>query len=320
MRYLISCCVAGFLAAQITDSTSQEVKTVFLQSQEFKGKFPRGHQEHVEGLYLSEEKIRLVSYNILHSQLDRHQKSEHRWEMRKNGVKELLGHLEGDIYLLQECSRKQKYWLWDHFSKEYQIVSGTNGQFENLPVLFRKSRFELLKTFALCANGSERVRYVLLKDKKTQKQLHLMNAHTEFQNMEKRQETFDYIVSTYLELNRPKNFLLGGDLNTFDPFITHKSLPFWDGSLLHQKLLRAGLWDLREMVLFGHFGPFGTYTNSSPDDTTPFLGEGVFGIYLDRFYAAEHIQPLFFAIEKGKVEGEFPSDHMPIFTEFLLKE
>ena len=319
MHFLISCCIAGLLAASVTDSTSTEVQTIFSQIQDFKKKFPKGHQESVQELYQSNEKIRLVSYNILHSHFDRQHPLEHRWDLRKKGVKELIEHMDGDIYLFQECSRKQKNWIWEHFSKDYLIVAGTNAYFENLPVLLRKSRFELLDTFNLCADGSERVRYVSIKDKKTLKELHLMNVHTEFQDIEKRQSTFDRIVLTYKRLNSPKNFVVGGDMNAFDPYVTHKNLPFWDGNLCHQKLVQSGLFDLKEGVLFGLFGPFGTYTNSSPNDTTPFLGEGVFGIYLDRFYGAENIQPLFFGVEKGKVDGEFPSDHMPIFTEFLLK-
>jgi len=306
------------LSAEVADSTKKEVESIFSQGQEFVGKFPSGHLEEVLRLYNSDEKIRLVSYNILLSQLDRHQKPTNKWDQRKKRVKELLAHMDADIYILQECSKKQKNWVWEQFSKEYQIVTSSTHYFENLPVLFRKSRFELIKTSCWVDNGSERIRYVCLKDKKTQKELHLMNTHTEFQDMNKRQKTFDQIVNLYRDLDFPKKFLVGGDMNAFDPYIEIKNLPFWDGALLHQKLLRTGLNDVKELVFFGQFGPSSTFTNASAQDSTAFEGEGVPGIYLDRFYAAQGVLPLFFGVERGKVEGQYPSDHMPIFTEFVL--
>jgi hypothetical protein len=71
-------------------------------------------------------------------------------------------------------------------------------------------------------------------------------------------------------------------------------------------------------ALLGHIGPIATFTNTV-NDRTPFKGIGVPGIILDRIYSNQNSLILIHGVEPAKVDNHFPSDHMPVIVDFLIR-
>ena len=95
-------------------------------------------------------------------------------------------------------------------------------------------------------------------------------------------------------------------------------MPFFDGDYIHRILTKGSLRDTRELSLLGHVGPISTFTND-PDDVHPFQGRGTPGVFLDHIYATKDVTILLHAVQPATVQGEFPSDHMPLIVDFIIQ-
>jgi endonuclease/exonuclease/phosphatase family metal-dependent hydrolase len=83
-------------------------------------------------------------------------------------------------------------------------------------------------------------------------------------------------------------------------------------------LTANNLIDARTISLLGHFGPLGTFTNR-PGDGVPFKGTGTPGVFLDHIFVSKDIAVIAHAVEPVTFNNLFPSDHMPLFIDFIIK-
>lgn len=308
------------LLSLLKGSTLENVQTFLKDQSSWKSKLLHEQVEKIDSYLGHNGRIKILSYNILLSQLDKAHSSEHSWDKRKEHIFTLINEHDPDVLLIQEASDIQVSWLKNRLESTHLVYENENPLFENLPIFLKKGRFEVLDEKRDVVHASERAVFLELKDQVSDQKWAVVNIHPNFANMQKRHQVVDQALN-WLETKGLIDYaLIGGDMNAFDPFIENVNLPFYDGAYLNQKFLRKGMFPLKDRVLLGYFGPLSSFTNRSMTDLTPFSGEGTPGILLDRFYSGKKILPLYFAVERGKVDGHYPSDHLPIFTEIIVAD
>jgi endonuclease/exonuclease/phosphatase family metal-dependent hydrolase len=77
------------------------------------------------------------------------------------------------------------------------------------------------------------------------------------------------------------------------------------------------LRDAKDLYILDHLGPISTFSNA-PDDVVAFKGTGTPGVFLDHIYVSKDITVLIHAVQPGKVNGDFPSDHLPVLIDFII--
>lgn len=143
-----------------------------------------------------------------------------------------------------------------------------------------------------------------------------MNSHFSFSNVNLREKQAHRVAKKVRELSSDMPVIFMGDLNTFPQRLDQPRFPFYDGDYIHQILTASGLRDAKEVSLLGHLGPIGNFTNAE-GEVKPFQGTGTPGVFLDHIYVTEGIQVLIHVISSDRVDGLFPSDHMPIVVDVI---
>lgn len=308
------------LLSLLKGSTIENVQRFLNDRSVWKDKFPVEQVEKIDGYLSSKGRIKILSYNVLLSHLDKTHPLEHSWDKRKERILVLIMEHDPDVLLIQEASDLQVSWLKNRLESTHIVYENEKPLFENLPIFLKKGRFEVLEEKRHVVHASERVVLLELVDLFSAQKWAIVNTHPNFANMKERHQVVDKALDWIGSKGLMDYTLIGGDMNAFDPFIENTQLPFFDGSCLNQRFLKKGMFPLKDRVLLGYFGPLSSFTNRSMTDLTPFSGEGTPGILLDRFYSGKKILPLYFAVERGKVDGEYPSDHLPIFTEIIVTD
>jgi endonuclease/exonuclease/phosphatase family metal-dependent hydrolase len=283
-----------------------------LPSQKFtKSQFDEIHL----ALMKKEEKIRLVTYNMLFNLYDHNLAEENRWPNRLPRIVELINEMQPDIIDTQELYPTQVKEIVALLENEYAFFAGQkdpNG--ESYGIFYRKDRFELL---------AEKINYPLsmvqLKDLKTDKIFYVFNTHMPLANIEKREANARKIIQEINSIAKEMPVILTGDLNTFPGRLEIEGLPFYDGDYIHRILSSGFLKNAQQQALLGHFGPLSSFTNNGKDGD-PFQGTGTPGVMLDTIYVSNAVTVLTHGVEKGTVGGHFPSDHMPLVIDFLVKD
>lgn len=277
-------------------------------------KFTGNQWAEIEGaLVRGDEKIRLVTYNMLFNLYDHNLAEENRWPNRLPRIVELIREMRPDIIDTQELYPSQVQDLLAKLGEEFAFFAGqVDEDGESYGIFYRKERFELL---------SSRVDYPLssvqLKDLKTDKALRVFNTHMPLSNIEKREANTRKIVETIEPFAVGEAVIFTGDLNTFPTKMDLEKLPFYDGDYIHRILSSGSLTNADQRALLGRFGPLSTFTNKGTD-VHPFEGTGTPGVILDYIYVSDKVTVLAHATEPGTVDGHFPSDHMPVLIDFLV--
>lgn len=260
-----------------------------------------------------QEKIRLVTYNMLFNLHEDRLDEENRWVNRLPRIVNLIEEIEPDIISTQELYPAQVQDIVSLLESDFSFFSGQRDEDgESYGIFYRTNRFELI---------SSQMNYPLsslkLKDMKTGKVICVFNTHMSFSNIEKRESSAHQIVDAIDRVAKDTPVILTGDLNTFPGRLDLKDLPFYDGDYIHRILSKGALKNSSELALLGHFGPISTFTNKE-DNVKPFQGTGTPGIILDYIYVSNKITVLTHAVEPSTVDGHFPSDHMPVLIDFLI--
>jgi len=275
-----------------------------------------------KALEKKEQKIRLMSYNILFDLFDERWGEENRWKNRSTRVLELIKEISPDILGVQELYKNQLKDLLSQLGESYAFVSRDPLIGETNGIFYRKDRFTCIDQLIWDTphvsqiHISDHLTDITLLDSKTDRSFSVLNAHFAFTDINTRESQAEFAGKLALSKKNPVLFM--GDLNIFPARPELYKLPFFDGDYIHRVLSGYGLKEAREWSLLGHVGPLATFTNEEKD-TLPFKGTGTPGIFTDHLYVSPGVTVIVHAIEPALVDGHFPSDHMPVFADILIE-
>lgn len=302
-------------------------------------------------LVRKEEKIRVVSYNILFNLFDHRVKNKaHLWESRLPKMVTSIKNMQPDILCLQEVYPDQLTDLANAL-EEYEHFIGESISGELNAIFYKKDRFVLdTKNYEI---NAQNLSSALLKmplnpkdesivsampnflspelepgthltlahfyDRHTEKDFVVLNTHLTFFRLNSRLDQAKWITSLVNglhQLNQPVIF--AGDLNTFPNRPDLVSLPFYDGSHICQTI-KAVLKDSSEASLLGHLGPHSTCLKDFfTRGNLPFESHEDQSVILDHIFVSPSVTSLISATEPCQISEDFPSDHFPILADIIL--
>lgn len=260
------------------------------------------------------QSLKMMTYNI---RLDIASDGENSWENRKSFFCSQLQFYEPDIFGVQEAKPNQVQDI--RSSLEQYAAAGTgrdgNGQGESSHIFYHKKRFKLLKqhTFWLSETpdtvskgwdaACNRVcTYVLLKDILTNKTFWVFNTHLDHLGEEARTKGLALILNQIQVLNVAKLpvFLMGDfNLDPSSPRIQH---------------VKSLLNDARDISINKPYGPSGTFNNFKHNEPVTLLIDYIFLSKENPFFVQKY------AILSDAINLKYPSDHLPVFVELILKK
>lgn len=273
-----------------------------------------------------QNKIRIVTYNMLYNIQDDDLDEFDRWPLRRPRLVKLIQWMNADIICSQELHRVQLDELMKEIGETYQVYGKENKDKGEIDcILFKPERFDLLESKIWKIQPNIPLAYphtlvkILFKDRKTGKQFIVFNTHLPYFSPDQREFSINFIKEKLQEAADRFPVIFAGDFNTIPQRLDIQNLPFLDGDYLLQQLDQGPLINTLNTALLGHLGPLGSFT-TSPDsnDGKSFKGSGVPGIVLDHIYANRQATILVHAIEPAKIDQHFPSDHMPVIVDFLV--
>lgn len=331
-----SCFVENNIVHQMDESET----TSFVEKNA--NKYSKSHRNEILNVLAKvNEKIRVVSFNVLFSKGDHFLKPQNRWENRKISVIEAIKQMDPDVLGIQEPLDPQIEYIQENLDA-YSYFGSKDNSGMNVGLFFKKERFDLVdqnsfhlespdQTFEQVTNNSawkakrKELIHLKLMDKKTAKILHVFNAHLSFFQADWREMdaavTFQRAKDVLEKEGDQSQVVIMGDWNTFPAQLDSSSMPFWDGSRI-QKIIKGDLFlDADQEALMGHMGPISTFTNDPKEEKiTPFKGQGTPGVVLDHIFISKKMTPLVYAVNPILIDGEFPSDHMPVVTDLILDD
>lgn len=280
--------------------------------------------EIASSLNRKDERIRLVTYNVLFNLYDHNLDEVNRWPKRLPRIVELIDEMQPDVLSVQELYTSQFKDLMPHIEHAFSFYSRTSEDGELNGIFYRKDRFEVIdsKVWSMTDTpevpGGETLTMLQLKDLKTGQRVAVFNTHLAFSKIDKRDFQARFIAEHLESFAEEMPLILTGDLNTFPNRLDLEKLPFCDGDYVHRILTKGDLKDAKDVSILGHLGPLSTFSNA-PDEGIPFKGTGTPGVFLDRIYVSKGINVLMHAVQPGTVDGHFPSDHLPVIIDLIVE-
>jgi endonuclease/exonuclease/phosphatase family metal-dependent hydrolase len=271
-----------------------------------------------------EEKVRLVTFNMLFNLYDSKMEPHYRWPARLERIVEVIVEMQPDLISTQELVLSQLEELGARLGVKYAYFSPANHDRTTNTIFYKRDRFALeqAKAHVMTEESedllSNALNVVELRDLKTNKSFALMNTHTCFRSVDLREAQALFIAQEAKETTERMPVVVTGDFNTFPNRADETDLPFYDGDYVQKIITSEALHDAKEMSLLGHLGPIATFTNA-PGSKAPFQGTGSPGIFLDHIFVSKGIQVLIHAVQPATSNGLFPSDHMPVLIDFLVE-
>jgi endonuclease/exonuclease/phosphatase family metal-dependent hydrolase len=301
---------------------------------EFNEKINTSQMNQIEALLpILDQRLRVMSFNMLLNWSESHLEPVDRWETRKSRVIEYVQWAHPDVIGSQELQTDQLDDLLSAISREYDYygVGADDGVKEgDIPAVFyRKDRLQLIKgeTFYFSETpevisknpfgGKNTFTFCHFLDKKTGSEFFILNTHLAFGNMNRRHYEACKLRDFLMEKKFQLPVFITGDFNTFS-FRQELDLPFFDGDHIVQTIENGGVIDSAKLPIFGHFGPISS-TNFCTEKKKPFCSQGEPGIILDHVFVSNGIQVLLHGIDSAKVDGHFPSDHFPVIIDAIVQ-
>mgnify|MGYP001037488826 FL=1 len=263
------------------------------------------------------ESFRIMTYNV---RFDQTIDGPNQWDFRKDRFIGLIRYHAPDLFGVQEPLPNQIADLRAGLPEFNDYGVGRNdgvndGEFNS--IFYRSSRFELLDkgTFWLSETpdipGSKgwdasyiRIcTWVYLRDQYTNQKFYYFNTHFDHIGTNARDESARLLltrIQTITGFTSP--VLLTGDFNTGPDSIPYRILT-----------TDTSLQDAKHLTETPHYGPDGTWA-------TFFIGQGL-GEQIDFiFITPQYIRVLKHAILTDSNNEYFPSDHLPVIAELLVKK
>lgn len=280
--------------------------------------------EIASALQHAQERVRIVTFNMLINKRDYKTEECYRWPQRLPRIVEVLEELAPDVIGAQELYQSQLDDLLAQIGSDYSFYGKPRTDGEVNGVFYRKSRFELVGSEVWTIPGvGNNVTMVQLQDLKTGQLFAVFNSHISFDGPDDREEEIQFILKQIHSVAEKMPVLFSADFNIFPNRLDLDTLPFYDGDYIHRLLTKNVFKDSSEVSLLGHLGPLSTYTNTPEDKKvfpTPFKGTGTPGVILDHIYVSKEITVLTHAVQPATVNGHYPSDHLPLVIDCLINE
>lgn len=290
-------------------------------------KYSKNQYEHLlQVLSTIENRIRLITYNMLYNIQDQYLDEQDQWPLRFPRLITLIQWLQPDILCSQELHQDQLQIVLSEMQEIYAFYGKENKEDGEIDGIFiRKNRFQVIdnKDWVILPSlplaNPHRLTQLILSDNNSKKTFSVFNTHLPYFSADQREYSANFIQKQVEEVSLEMPVFLTGDFNVLPHRQDIPELPFFDGDYIQKILTKGTLRDTINEALLGHVGPLSSFTSAmEPNDGTPFKGKGVPGIILDHIYCNHGPMILIHAIEPAKVDHHFPSDHMPVIVDFLL--
>ncbi|NNM44019.1 MAG: hypothetical protein HKM07_06715 [Chlamydiae bacterium] len=324
MKYKTCLFLALFSSSLLSAKIEHSILPILEEIQDVKNLDPKKYSTNQikvirRALERSDEKIRVVSYNMLFDRNDHKLAPENRFPSRLPRLLEMVESMQPDVLCIQELQSHQVEKLMQNIGNTYGFFyAGKNGDQDG--VLYRKDRFTLLEgqTWDIPHKAvGIPLTMVHLLDKMSGKKSYVFNVHLPFFLPDARERVameVAKIIRPYAETNA---VILTGDMNTFANRPDIKTLPCYDGDRTERLLRKGRITNSRERSLLGHVGPISTFTNRI-GKSEGFEGMGTPGIFLDHIFVSRSVLVLAHAVEPALVDGHFASDHMPLIADVIV--
>lgn len=278
--------------------------------------------ELVEALSHKKQRLRVVSYNLLLTDCDAVHDEKYHWPQRLPRIVSLIKRMDPDILGTQELDHHQITELVPQLEKTWAFYGEPSPWGEYHGIFYKKERFQVIEQKVLCgeiqALPAKKLTMLWLKDLKTEQEIVVFNTHLNFPDVEQRAQEAQFIADYIDPIAEHTPVIMMGDLNTFPHRLDLQRLPFYDGDYIHRILTSKSLREAKDISLLGHLGPISTFTNQG-EDPTPFMGTGLPGVFLDHVYVSKQVTVLLHAVESGRVDELYPSDHMPVIMDCIIE-
>jgi endonuclease/exonuclease/phosphatase family metal-dependent hydrolase len=260
------------------------------------------------------QSLKLMTYNIRY---DNPNDGENQWSQRKEFLSNQIGFYEVDIFGIQEGLHHQVAYLDSVFVNYNYIGVGRddgNTKGEYSAIFYNSKKFKVIEssTFWLSETPNkisvgwdasmERIcTYGLFQHNVTKQQFYVFNTHFDHIGTEARLKSAELILEKIEELNQKKlPVILTGDFN-----LTPETAPIQTIS----KILN----DSEKISKVTPFGPKGTFNgfkfNQPVTDRIDYIFTGKNNISVKKY-----------AVLSDSKNCKFPSDHLPVFVEVLIKK
>ncbi len=257
------------------------------------------------------QNLRVATYNI---RMNRANDGVNNWVNRKDKVNELIRYHNFDIMGTQEGFKDQLDDILRLGDYAYTGGGRDDGKDagEHSAIFYKKSRFKLLKAGdfwysetpdkpgkgwdARCCNRI--CSWARFRDKVTGKEFFVFNSHFDHEGVEARKNSGVLLVEKMKEIGGKLPVISMGDFN---------STPETE-QIIH---LGRNFNDAFSASVLKPYGPIGTFNG--------FKYDAPLNDRIDYIFVSDHIQVEKYGVLTDSYHQKFPSDHLPVVVDLLLK-
>ena len=257
------------------------------------------------------ETIRVVTFNVRY---DTPRDSLNAWPNRKEMVNAMFRFHGFDIIGTQEALHHQLLDMCELPEYAYFGAGRDDGIHtgEHSAIIYKKDRFQVLDSGnfwlsetpdkpglgwdATCCNRI--CSWMKFKDANTKKQFYVFNVHYDHQGVVARRESSKLMLQKIKEIAGDLPVLFIGDLNA-----TPEAEP--------TQIIKAAMRDAYDITAQPPYGPVGTFNG--------FRWNATLLNRIDYIFVSDHFSVLKYAALTDALERRWPSDHLPVLADVILK-
>ena len=256
--------------------------------------------------------MNIVTYNIRYNNPG---DKENAWPKRFEDVIRLLKTHKADIFSVQEALYDQVMNLKDGM-KGFEYVGvgrddgNINGEFS--AIYYNSNRFLLMENGTFWLSKTPKIpskswdaalnricTWARFREKESHKSFYVLNTHFDHQGVVARKKSAELILKKITEIaDRRDPLILTGDFN-----LTPEEKPL--------VLIRQKLKDSRQVSLSAPKGPVGTFNG--------FDFQSKLENRIDYLFVNKFVEVNSYSVLTDSKDGRYPSDHLPVLIEVLMK-
>lgn len=255
--------------------------------------------------------INVISYNIRMNTPD---DGVNAWPLRKERVIGLLNFYKPDMFGIQEGLPEQVADLTEGLTEFDHVGVGRDDGIssgEHMCIFFRKSRFQKLDDGTFWFNEAtdkpglgwdaacnRTCTWIKLKDLSTKKEFYYFNTHLDHRGNVARRESARLLLKFMKEINKDNlPFVMTGDFN----------------AVMENEPIQIILNELKDARTVCQTTPYG------PDGTSGGFEVKPLTRIIDYVFVNDKVSVLRHAILSDSNGKYYPSDHLPVFAEILIR-